>query len=83
MLKQIADKHQVSIASVAVRAILDRPALAGVIVGTRPGVSDHIEENTRLFGLSLNADDLAGIDAICAKSRDLMAIIGVCGDEYR
>ncbi len=72
-----------SIASVAVRAILDRPALAAVIVGTRLGVSDHIEENTQVFGLSLNADDLASIDTICAKSRDLMAIIGVCGDEYR
>ncbi len=83
VLKQIADRHQVSIANVAVRAILDRPAVAGVIVGTRLGVAEHIEENTRVFGLSLNADDLASIDAICAKSRDLMAIIGDCGNEYR
>ena len=33
VLAGIAKKHQVSIANVAVRSILDRPAVAGVIVG--------------------------------------------------
>src|SRR5262249_28031915 len=37
-LKHVADKHQVSIANVAVRSILDRPAVGGVIVGTRLGI---------------------------------------------
>ena len=36
-LKHVADKHRVSIANIAVRYILDRPAVAGVIVGTRLG----------------------------------------------
>ena len=48
-LKQIADRHRVSIANVAVRAILDRPAVAGVIVGTRLGVAEHIADNARDF----------------------------------
>jgi diketogulonate reductase-like aldo/keto reductase len=34
VLKQIADKHRVSIANAGVRYILERPAVAGVIVGT-------------------------------------------------
>ena len=38
-VKQIADRHQVSIANVAVRAILHRPAVAAVIVGTRLGLA--------------------------------------------
>jgi aryl-alcohol dehydrogenase-like predicted oxidoreductase len=38
VLKQIADKHRVSIANAGVRYILERPAVAGVIVGTRLGV---------------------------------------------
>jgi aryl-alcohol dehydrogenase-like predicted oxidoreductase len=83
VLKQIADRHRVSIANVAVRAILERPAVAGVIVGTRLGVAEHMEENARVFGLSMSPEDLASIDTICAKSRDLMTIIGDCGDEYR
>ena len=35
------------------------------------------------FGFALDADDLARIEAVLAKSRDLMQLIGDCGDEYR
>ena len=82
-LKPIADKHQVSIANVGVRCILDRPAVAGVIVGTRLGVAQHIADNARVFGFALDAEDRTSIDAVLAKSRDLMKAIGDCGDEYR
>jgi aryl-alcohol dehydrogenase-like predicted oxidoreductase len=83
VVKQIADRHRVSIANVAVRAILDRPAVAGVIVGTRLGVAEHIAENARVFDVELDAADRAKIDAVSAKSRDLGKLIGDCGDEYR
>jgi aryl-alcohol dehydrogenase-like predicted oxidoreductase len=83
VMKRVADKHQVSIANVGVRYILDRPAVAGVIVGTRLGVAQHIADNARVFGLALDGDDRASIDAVLAKSRDLMKVIGDCGDEYR
>ena len=53
-LERIADKHHVSLANVAVRYILDRPAVAGVIVGTRLGVADHREENARVFSFALD-----------------------------
>jgi aryl-alcohol dehydrogenase-like predicted oxidoreductase len=82
-LKRIAGKHGVSIANVAVRAILDQPAVAGVIVGARLGLAEHIADNTRVFGLTLDADDWAQINAVSAQSRDLMRVIGDCGDEYR
>ena len=83
VLKQLADKHRVSIANVAVRAILDRPAVAGVIVGTRLGVAEHIADSARVFDLELDGDDLSKIHAVSAKSHDLMKLIGDCGDEYR
>src|ERR1700741_3557959 len=83
VLKQTADKHRVSIANVGGRYILDRPAVAGVIVGARLGVAQHIAENTRVFGFALDAGDLAMIEAILMKSRDLTQVIGDCGDEYR
>jgi aryl-alcohol dehydrogenase-like predicted oxidoreductase len=82
-LKQTADKHRVSIANIGVRYILDRPAVAGVIVGARLGVTQHIAENTRVFGFALDPGDLAVIEAVLAKSRDLTQVIGDCGDEYR
>ena len=83
VLKAIAEKHEVSIGNVGVRYILDRPAVAGVIVGARLGVSQHIEDNTRVFNLTLDAGDRQRIEAVLARSRDLMTVIGDCGDEYR
>jgi aryl-alcohol dehydrogenase-like predicted oxidoreductase len=83
VLKQIADKHRVSIANVGVRYILDRPAVAGVIVGARLGAAQHLADNARVFGFALDADDHATIEPVLAKSRDLMKLIGDCGDEYR
>jgi aryl-alcohol dehydrogenase-like predicted oxidoreductase len=83
VLKQVTEKHDVSIANVAVRMILDRPAVAGVIVGVRLGVADHHVENARVFDFSLDADDQAQIQAVLDKGRDLYRLIGDCGDEYR
>jgi aryl-alcohol dehydrogenase-like predicted oxidoreductase len=83
VLNQIAIKHQASIANVGVRYILDRPTVAGVIVGTRLGVAQHMADNGRVFGFELDADDHASINPVLAKSRDLMNLIGDCGDEYR
>jgi aryl-alcohol dehydrogenase-like predicted oxidoreductase len=82
-LKRVADRHQVSIADVAMRYILDRPAVAGVIVGVRLGIADHIEDNARLFGLELKPVDLDEIESVLSRSHDLYRAIGDCGDEYR
>ncbi len=83
VLKRIADKHGVSIANVGVRCVLDRPAVAGVIVGARLGLAQHIADNARVFNFALDAEDLAAVEPVLTKSRDLMRIIGDCGDEYR
>jgi aryl-alcohol dehydrogenase-like predicted oxidoreductase len=82
-LRQVADKHGVSIANVAVRAILERPAVAGVIVGVRLGVAEHRTANARVFDYTLDAEDHQRIQTVLDKSRDLYRLIGDCGDEYR
>ncbi len=82
-LGEIASKHSVSIANVATRYVLDQPAVAGVIVGVRLGRSAHIDDNARAFRFTLDADDLDRIEKALAGSRDLFALIGDCGDEYR
>jgi aryl-alcohol dehydrogenase-like predicted oxidoreductase len=83
VLQRIANKHRVSIANVGVRYVLDRPAVAGVIVGARLGVAQHLTDNARVFGVKLDAEDLSMIEAVLARSRDLITLIGDCGDEYR
>jgi aryl-alcohol dehydrogenase-like predicted oxidoreductase len=82
-LDTVAKKHGATIASVAARAVLDRPAVGGVIVGVRFGESEHIADNLRTFDLALDAEDLETIAAATAGARDLFRTIGDCGDEYR
>lgn len=83
VLKQIGDKHRVSIANIAVRYILDKPAVGGVIIGTRLGISTNLEDNAKVYQFNLDDDDIQKIEAVCRKSRDLFRAIGDCGDEYR
>ncbi|MBC8164009.1 MAG: aldo/keto reductase [Roseiflexaceae bacterium] len=83
VLRQLADRHQSSIATIALRAILDRPAVAGVIVGARLGVAEHRDATAAVFALALDERDHQDIDAVLARSNDLFQRIGDCGDEYR
>jgi aryl-alcohol dehydrogenase-like predicted oxidoreductase len=83
ILHPIAQKHGVSIANVATRYILDRPAVAGVIIGVRLGIADHRDDNARVFNFRMDKDDTNSIEEVCRKSNDLFETIGDCGDEYR
>lgn len=83
VLRTVADKHGVSIANVAERAILDQPAVAGVIVGVRLGLSDRLDDNRRVFGFALDGEDRARIEEVLRDPLDLYRVIGDCGDEYR
>jgi aryl-alcohol dehydrogenase-like predicted oxidoreductase len=82
-LQKIADKHSVSLPNVAVRYILDRPAVAGVIIGVRLGLMDHIDDNARVFSFTLDEEDQTAIEDVLLRGNDLILLIGDCGDEYR
>jgi len=82
-LNEIAQKHNVSIANVATRYILEKPAVAGAIIGVRLGISDHRNSNAQVFNFSLDKSDYDAIDTVCTKSNILFDIVGDCGDEYR
>jgi aryl-alcohol dehydrogenase-like predicted oxidoreductase len=82
-LQHIAVRHSASIAQIGLRFVLDRTAVAGVIVGARLGVAEHVADNARTFDVALDAADLAMLGPVLERSRDLMQVIGDCGDEYR
>lgn len=82
-LNEIAQKHNLSIANVATRYILEKPAVAGAIIGVRLGISDHRNSNAKVFNFSLDRSDYDTIDAVCMKSNNLFDMVGDCGDEYR
>ncbi len=83
ILSQIAKKHDSSIANVSAKFILDKPAVAGVIIGARLGIIEHRQDNAKVFDLQLDSQDYTMISSVTGKSNDLFGIIGDCGDEYR
>jgi len=83
VLNGIAKKHNCSIANIATRFILDKPQVAGVIIGARLGITNHREDNSRVFELKLDHDDISSISTVTSKSNDLFDVIGDCGSEYR
>jgi hypothetical protein len=53
------------------------------MIGVRLGLSEHVEDTKKIFSLNLDEDDEADIKRVSKKGRDLLAVIGDCGDEYR
>ena len=80
VLGGVADRHEVSIANVASRYVLEQSSVAGVIIGARLGESQHIEDNLRLFSFELDESDREQIEIAL---EGLAPIPGDCGDEYR
>jgi aryl-alcohol dehydrogenase-like predicted oxidoreductase/enamine deaminase RidA (YjgF/YER057c/UK114 family) len=79
-VKKVADKHEVSLANISSRFMLENPAVAAVIVGARLGKSEHIADNKKLLSIDLDESDVA---VIKAAQGELATIPGDCGDEYR
>ncbi len=80
VLEETAARHQVSMANVASRFMLEQPAVGAVIIGARLGLSEHIDNNRQLLDFSL---DDKGIESIRAALGEMTPIPGDCGDEYR
>jgi aryl-alcohol dehydrogenase-like predicted oxidoreductase/enamine deaminase RidA (YjgF/YER057c/UK114 family) len=79
-LKTIADKHQVSLANIATRYVLENKQVGAVIVGARLGESQHIMDNTKMLNIDFSPTDIENIQNAQAALRP---IPGNCGDEYR
>lgn len=77
---QIARKHNVSIANVASRWVLEHPSVAATIIGARLGENRHSDDNSNLFSFEMDDEDRARLADAFAKSQN---VPGDCGDEYR
>ena len=81
-VKLVADRHNVKIANVATKWVLQQPAVAAVLVGCRLGHSEHRASNRRLVdgSFELQPEDMSRIQLILDKAKGLP---GDSGDEYR
>lgn len=66
-LRVIAAKHSTSIAAIATHWVLDRDAVAAVMIGTRSEA--HLDDNLRVFDVSLDRDDCDQIDQIVSRAK--------------
>jgi diketogulonate reductase-like aldo/keto reductase len=84
-LHVIASKYNVSISNVAVRWLLHHDYVGAVIIGARMGVSEHTEENLKVFGFKLDQGDKDAIQKVLDRSKaiDVYREMGDCGSEYR
>ena len=53
VLNSISEKHNCSIANIATRFVLDKPQVAGVIIGARLGIAEHREDNAKVFDFKI------------------------------
>jgi len=83
VLSQISKKHNCSIANIATSFVLAKPVVAGVIIGTRLGISEHRNDNSKVFEINLDSEDYSMIESVTKKSQNLFEVIGDCGSEYR
>jgi aryl-alcohol dehydrogenase-like predicted oxidoreductase len=74
VLRTIAERQAVDIATVASRYVLDRPQVAAVIVGARNRL--HLAANARICSVQLTDQDHADIAAVLARRT------GPAGDVY-
>ena len=74
VLRDVASRRGTDIASVASRAILDRPQVAGVIIGAVS--ARHLGSNSRIGDLVLGPDDTAAIGDVTSRRG------GPLGDVY-
>jgi len=84
-LSSISKKYNASISNVATRWILDHDYVGAVIIGARIGISEHVEENAKVFSFKLDEEDKKAIKMVLDQSRaaEVFEAMGDCGAEYR
>jgi aryl-alcohol dehydrogenase-like predicted oxidoreductase len=66
-LREVADRHEATIAAVAVRYVLQKPGVAAAIVGARH--AGHLCDTLRIFDFALDDEDLASIKRVAQEAR--------------
>jgi len=64
VMREVAEKHGVSVATVALAYVLAKPFVTTVIIGAKR--IDQLEQNLAATGLKLDADDMKKLDDVSA-----------------
>ena len=69
VLRDIAEKHQVSITNIATRYMLEQPQVGGIILGMRN--AEHLADTCRMCELVLDDQDLRAIRGVVGLGKEL------------
>lgn len=53
------------------------------MIGVRLGLSEHLRDSQSVFRFQLDDEDRDRIASVTKRGKNLMDVIGDCGDEYR
>jgi aryl-alcohol dehydrogenase-like predicted oxidoreductase len=67
LLHGLANKHEVGIAEIAARYILQKPQVGGIIIGARN--KKHLDKLLKIQSFSLSTDDLLAIGGMTQRSK--------------
>lgn len=84
-IKQVADKHDVTMSNVAIKWALQSSGQTAVVIDASledTGIQ-HCVNNLRVFHFTLDDDDRRLLDSVASKCNDLHSILGDCGNELQ
>jgi aryl-alcohol dehydrogenase-like predicted oxidoreductase len=67
-MREVAEKHGASVATVALAWILAKPFVTSIIIGAKR--LDQLDQNLAAVKLKLDADDLAKLDEVSALASE-------------
>lgn len=85
-IKQVADKHDVTMSNVAVKWALQSSGQTAVVVDASLADPPEVQlciSNLRVFHFTLDDDDRHLLDSVASKCNDLHSILGDCGSELQ
>ncbi len=69
VLREVADKHHVSITNIATRYMLEQPQVGAIILGMRS--AEHLADTCRMCALALDDEDLHAIRGVVGPGKEL------------
>ena len=63
--------------------IVVQQCVAASIVGVRLGLTQHISQSRAALTVELDEDDRGRLENVMRRGKDMLSIVGDCGDEYR
>lgn len=85
-IKQVAEKHDVTMSNVAIKWALQSSGQTAVVVDASLADPPEVQlciSNLRVFHFTLDEDDRHLLDSVASKCNDLHSILGDCGSELQ